>query len=429
MDVKGKKLVLSSIGLERMFKSMKWVEDFAFFVEDHIYRCNSLFADFISPKIYKMRQADPTIFHYNISTKDPNNYFEKIIALYKTGTCNLSDDEMMFCQELGIELQNVEMGCFYLKENMNVDNVLELIGKEVFLTLEPIESAKFAAMNFEKISFENMKKASPEVLSFVLRSDKLLIQNENSLFEKISNLISIDDSYCELLQYIYVEYLSEDNIKDYVQKVDPSIMSFDMWKHISRRLILPCTPQEQIRGRFTSFSNIYEYNSGQPLNGIIRALEKKCGGNPHDKGILSLIPSHGLIRNEDLSKLLDVSFNDRSWSIYSTTTNENILFDFKKYLVKVTSYSIKSHTSDNFGNGNYLNNWYLEGSNNNSNWTRLDTRSNSDLFSYLKIVNYNTSVQQKFRYIRLLQPNTNSSGNYYLAINGIEFFGEIEEVI
>jgi hypothetical protein len=104
------------------------------------------------------------------------------------------------------------------------------------------------------------------------------------------------------------------------------------------------------------------------------------------------------------------------------------MFDFKEKKVSLSSYSLKS---DGYG-GLHLLQWKLEGSNDGSSWTCLDSRNTRDLNGDYIVKNYSTNNHDSYRYIRITQTGKNSSypglgrpPTDYFRLSQIEFFGTL----
>jgi hypothetical protein len=164
----------------------------------------------------------------------------------------------------------------------------------------------------------------------------------------------------------------------------------------------------------------YKYLAGHEFEGIIHELTKECGGNVHLKGIVD-ITSSGDGRN----KAYQIA--DHGWNSYWVSTNipnSWICFDFKYRSVALTHYTLKSNGDD----GWFLLAWVMEGSNDVTNWTTLDTRNTGDLKGIYVVKNFGCSsgCSEFFRYIRLRQTAKNSSGTDHLIFCNIEFFGSLK---
>ena len=108
-------------------------------------------------------------------------------------------------------------------------------------------------------------------------------------------------------------------------------------------------------------------------------------------------------------------------------TNSWLLYDFKERKVKPTHYSIKSH--DWGGKGDYHpQTWSVEGSDDNSTWDELDTRSNEKSLDD-KSVSNTFSIQNKtnkyYRYLRIIQKGVNTRKDNFFGFSSLEYFGSI----
>jgi hypothetical protein len=95
--------------------------------------------------------------------------------------------------------------------------------------------------------------------------------------------------------------------------------------------------------------------------------------------------------------------------------------------IKVTHYSIRSARD---GSHNHLRFWTLEGSTDGLKWVKIDDRQNDTSLNSqgaISVFSISESFENKFRMIRLQQTEKNSSGNFQLVVNAIEFFGVLTE--
>ena len=76
------------------------------------------------------------------------------------------------------------------------------------------------ASNFEEIDKEKLKKFSIEILEDIFRSDKLFLNDENSLFQFIFELYEQDHSYAVLFEYVAFCNISEEMFDTFVDKFD-----------------------------------------------------------------------------------------------------------------------------------------------------------------------------------------------------------------
>ena len=171
----------------------------------------------------------------------------------------------------------------------------------------------------------------------------------------------------------------------------------------------------------------FVYNSSKPLSGIIAHLTHEYGGNVHKMGAVSV----------------SASSTGQSWcgrapqwpeNVAELGTNEAfrsenesgswILYDFKKWRVAPTSYSIRSHS------GWYPKSWVLEVSTDGSDgsWQVVDRRDNNESLKGEHVICHfatNGPPRGGFRFVRLRQTGTNHSGSDVLALTSLEVFGTL----
>ncbi|MBC6436214.1 discoidin domain-containing protein [Nostoc sp. HG1] len=92
--------------------------------------------------------------------------------------------------------------------------------------------------------------------------------------------------------------------------------------------------------------------------------------------------------------------------------------------IKINKYIIQGR--DDF-NGHHPRNWELQGSNDDASWAVIDSQVNNSS------INQGTWFQSAvitsailYRYLRVIQTGLNSSGDTYLALGQMEFYGELQ---
>lgn len=80
-------------------------------------------------------------------------------------------------------------------------------------------------------------------------------------------------------------------------------------------------------------------------------------------------------------------------------------------------------------NGNFLRSWIFEGSNDNTNWTTLDTRTGDTQQGQGIWGTYTASASIGYRYLRIRQTAVDSSGNWLLGLGEIEFYGVLSNAV
>lgn len=93
-----------------------------------------------------------------------------------------------------------------------------------------------------------------------------------------------------------------------------------------------------------------------------------------------------------------------------------IKFDLGQYRIKVSDYTLRTRLDYQYGN--WLSDWVVEGSNDDSAWTAIDTR-NGQSYTYSTTTLYTTTPTVGYRYLRI----RDTSANSHMVIGEIEFYG------
>ena len=155
------------------------------------------------------------------------------------------------------------------------------------------------------------------------------------------------------------------------------------------------------------------------------------GDDPLDGIILALLASSSEIivtsasNDHNLPSLVTTRGNSDYW-MSQNKPDQFIKFNFGTKQAKITSYSIKTIK---FGDGScHLKSWVLEGSNDDIDYTVIDTRDTNELNGSNIVGNFdleNDSSPYKYLQIRMTGPNCR--GDNTMAINAVEFFGILIE--
>lgn len=154
---------------------------------------------------------------------------------------------------------------------------------------------------------------------------------------------------------------------------------------------------------------------------IIAGLRKECRGNPHVKDIINISGSNTGSCDGRCYRVIDYGWNG-TWCTRDKGESW-IQFDFRDRCVSIDSYSIKSDGYDCA-----LIQWQLGGSNDEKNWTLLDSQNTRALCSEFTTVTFNCTqkVTDFFRYVRLMQTGPSSNNNMIMCLSEVEFFGAIK---
>ena len=163
----------------------------------------------------------------------------------------------------------------------------------------------------------------------------------------------------------------------------------------------------------------FPFQKKLPLKGVLAALRKHCGGNPHTEQLVTIT---GNTASEGKPCSHVVESDNVPW-VSTDEPDSHIQFDFMQSQFSVEEYTIKSAGS---GMSHPIA-WSLEGSNDATTWTPLDSQDTHDLCGSHLVKTFDCSRldPEFFRYIRLRQTGKNSTDGDSLVLNEIDFFGHL----
>jgi hypothetical protein len=164
------------------------------------------------------------------------------------------------------------------------------------------------------------------------------------------------------------------------------------------------------------------FHPSDPLNGIINYLTRKCGGNVHDKSVVT-ITSKSVCWGYELSYAPRNVANLRSESAFISEQSENewIRWDFHRRRIRPTHYTMKFRSwRDALGE------WMLESSLDDANWTEIDRFAN-DKKSPSTIQTRPVANMPECRFVRLTLLNISKSGSSNIQLMAFELFGTLTE--
>jgi hypothetical protein len=207
--------------------------------------------------------------------------------------------------------------------------------------------------------------------------------------------------------------------------------SFSLWRAISVRLSLavsPATPNSRVGARTSesAFSQsgvggrTFSPSQDGSLDGIIAQLTREHGGNVQDRGIVDITAKS--VKSPHVPKF---AADLESENCFDSTNSPDqwLCYDFRTRRVRPTHYSIQPYFSNY-----YLRSWVLEGSNDGSSWTVLDSQKDNSLMNLSHpIGTFAVSQSTDWRFLRLRQTGKNAKGDHYLVITAFELFGQLIE--
>jgi hypothetical protein len=162
---------------------------------------------------------------------------------------------------------------------------------------------------------------------------------------------------------------------------------------------------------------------GSPLNGIIHHLTLECGGNVHDRGVVSITADRPWDDSSGCAAKNIADLEANSVFYCADAADMWVCYDFKARKVALTDYSIRSrydHAQDN------LRSWVIEVSNDGAHWMEADRRQNRDELCAQNVVrSFAVSRPSVGRYVRLRQIGPNDRPDFETLISGWELFGAL----
>jgi hypothetical protein len=332
---------LSSRGLMNIPKRQD-LDDFEFIVGNSRYRCPWFIADFLSPRVGQLHSIDNTHCEFIVKTSDVNGDFSKFISLGRGERVEIDSGLGSFFETLGEEFLNEELMNFVSSQvELITENVVGRLCRRYLLNFDCSREIDFIASHFTEIDESSLKTLDDSILSQILSSSSLKIENEDWLYEHIWSLVESDRSHFSLVQFIKFEFVSAGVASrfieaglEFVDLIDSSI-----WLSLGRRFVQEVVPSgndDRVMLHETRFAP-----DGKSLDGIISHLTSKCGGNVHNNGIITA-SSSSVYDSRHPKNALDFQ-NVSTYFISDNVANSWICLDFKNMDVTPTHYSILSH--------------------------------------------------------------------------------------
>ncbi|OHS99455.1 hypothetical protein TRFO_08393 [Tritrichomonas foetus] len=419
-------LHLSASGLLKATQTTHLENDFQFLFQNLYYKCSRFLACFISPKVCDLIKLDPTTNTFKIKidwdhysteedTFDDENQsnliqdvFTKLTYLMKGKEIEINKKEEDILIKMALELGNGELLSMLKKEGdtMKVENVIEKLNvlSQSHITTE--EEIAFIASHFTEFTEKQIKEMCVDTLESVMSHPKFVIKNENWLYDLI---ISLGKKYDVLLSYVEFEYLCDEKMNDFLEKIEFDDLNIKIWRNLCRRLKLHVDSHLH----YTRHIGVHIPYENEPFKGIFNKLNEECNGNAISKEIVLTKASDG---GSCHSQFINYS-SDNCHSI--SGENNWLLFDFQKRAVILQSYTLQSPSSNSY----FLISWSIEGSNDKTNWALIDKQITRDICANNLFKTFTCNSEQSYQYIRLRREAPDSEGSNYITFKNIEFFG------
>jgi hypothetical protein len=423
--MKGDPFTLSSKGLLNL-APLSYPDSFQFIVDGCKYSCSFVVADFISGAVARLHSIDPIADCFRVDVSDPNREFGTFLSLGRGNEITVNSGNVKLFSLFAKSLQNKEFLTFLsrqMKLELNQDTVAERLQQGLVLGLDVSKEIEFCAKNFANLR-KQLSEFDYSVLYSIFSAPELNLPDEDVLLDFLLELVRKDSSFAPFFELVHFEFISSNAITSFltVARTESffSQMNFSVWLSVCERLRLAVPAS---RGQVIDLP----LKKGKPLEGIIAYLTKKCGGNVHDKKIVTVI-SHRPYNQEVGNAAKNVADLHADTEFFSSKDpNQWIGYDFKGMRVKPTAYAVRPYHSGGPG-GHNLKSWVVEGSNDLQDWFELDRRvNNGDLNAGNEVKTFGIASDVRCRAVRLRQIDLNHKGTHVMLISGLELFGKLIE--
>jgi hypothetical protein len=211
-------VTLSAKGLGNIPRNI-YKNDFRFIVGDLCYECGSMFAAFLSPRIGSLQSIDPTIQEFSIETKDPHEYFARILTLCSGFSLSVDIEDcsfITFMKDICTEFENRELyECLFGRfgDELTISNVVDRLRflHGIHENYEP--ELSFCSSHFFEIDGSSICSLPIEVFSGIVSNISLQLKDEESLYTMIYDCFVRDSCSFGLFEHIRYEYLSTEVMK------------------------------------------------------------------------------------------------------------------------------------------------------------------------------------------------------------------------
>ena len=413
---------LSSNGLSNVF-SINIKPDFKFLVglkePFTVYEMPSFFANFISPKVANHHAADPNFSTFHVPIADENNSFQLIIDLIHGKPIQPTDIQKISLKEVAKILGNDELYKKCVDTNqLKITNAIPQMLDKYDNGMDVQAEIDFIANHFQEYKTNDFIEISLPLLERIFSSSKLLIDDENDLFNTIYQIIIEKDhssEYKTLFSTLVFENLKIESLQKMCDILKPEDISAPLWSVIERRLMSSVKKQKNKGSRY--YRNFTSCEKEEDLfSGIFFMLLEKYKGNPVDQGIVE-VTSQGSCNGSKPNSLFEQN-KDFSWGLIEKP-GSYLQMNFKQSRVIVTGYSIRGCSSTHWDQPQ---SWLLEGSNDGTNWTKIDERiKNQDMGGNDKLHYWSCEPSNDFRLIRW---SLTQKGTSNLLFKQFELFGK-----
>jgi hypothetical protein len=194
--------------------------------------------------VSSLRSQDITIDEFSIETADPGHQFGTLLSIGLGHEISFSRADLPFVRSVCSELQNREL---FVKTLTTEEGEIADDARLDFLSGLDGScdwEASIVASHFHQFSVTDFDRVSLSVLEAILSDSRLVLADEDSLFEIVHRRASEDLSYFGLLEFVRFEFLSDDCMKRAFEFISDSLelLTFGIWSSLQTRLTLSAPP-------------------------------------------------------------------------------------------------------------------------------------------------------------------------------------------
>jgi hypothetical protein len=403
---------------------------FEFCVGSSRYPCCHFIADFLSPRVARFREDDPSVDCYAVSVADNDGLFGSLIRMAEGGSATIHRGQEQFFLCVAEELENAELYQMIIHHfglKVTIDNCVSRMRARRVLGLDYEEESRFIAANLFDIPESDRDSLILEELHSVLSHPLLRLSTEEALFELIARKSDIDPVYFALFEHVQFDLLESELLFTFVELATRHLqhMSVAVWRQISTRLVLPVNlnwngqsaTRAESPGR--SSETTYPFVADNPLDGIIAELNRRRDPFSAQGELFRVIYRSqigSLYSPENIARLAE-----NSDYCSENLPGQYIGYDFFGMPVTLTHYTIRTGFEQTNPES-----WVFEMSPDGGMWIEADRQESGGLADRSCFVRtYPLRTPATGAMCRLRQTAPNCAGSDFLCLSSLEVFGTI----
>ena len=305
--------------------------------------------------------------------------------------------------------------------NLSSSNEIDFVSKNLFKLMTNEEFFKwcFEAQNYD-------------LIERIISNENVIVESEDSLLEFILSLSQRNETFLNLLKYVFLEYCSIECISNFITFIKGRIESTE-YKQEESVLFISClsrrclklsngTKLSTLKRHEKTINNITEvsFDSNNPKKGILNHEYLK--DNINLKASSNDCPDNQLMKLSDLFvRMYDYTFCTKNEANSSITAT---IKDNKSFIVN--KYMIRGNWCDN--NWCQLRSWTVKGQlSSTKEWIELDSHSNENPFNKYEVRTFDIKETEPLCGVQIIQTGPNSYNDNYFGISGFDVFGKIIE--